>query len=1115
MPRTLTAAQAKVLDLPNRSAHVRVKIDRGDGTFIDMSDFEGRNWIDSVRYREVIDAPTMSASVALRRQVFDLNLAPLMDGSKLNQNGVIVDVGHAIIIETATIAHDGLPVEADFVEVFRGELDDIDWPGSPLTVKCRDQGGKLMDDFISRQFVYGKVELAATYTWDGTTVVTTADTSEVAVNDLISLQPGNPFFQVVSIVVNTSVTIANTENLTIPTGAFATFKSQLMEEVIQDIVDDNNPDITTIFANLTWTGTTTITTSDTSQLVVGDFVGFTRAPFFKILSVIINTSITIDNPSNRVIQTGSGLGLSINIAAAKRRTLFSPNGNASVPFDPADSSGFVIAPYFQSKDKILIAIRRIAQLIGFDCKYKFHNTTSAFQLQLFGPSRAVATRGTLSLTGIPLNNETMTLNTTVITAKTAGPLAINEFLIGVDAFETIGNIRAAIELGSEFVNLTPSRSGNDGQSLLIQWGTPGTVGNLVVFTEGLSNATADGAGTLGGTRTGVDGPTTPDFTFSPTITKDADAYTAITRLRISRQDIRNFGRLTFIGLGGTRVTVERRNRASIAKFGTRFFEITEGSVSQIDTVEEASDLLDAAMEDLSFPTAEQTHESRYFWPGESSDLLEFLQNGDHYDSDQKLSAVSIEHRLDLRRQSTVFETRGKPAGGFKRWLEVEGLPGLNPAQDIRVDESAANLVTAANIGMVIVTFDDPLTLSPPIEDWLFAEVHVSTLTGFTPGPSTLKARGRSTRFEIGDLIPGETQFIKVILIDASGNRSVISTQVQIASQLSAPFHDNLDTARLQSIVTNPDFGAATRDVDTFMPDNWEPLATFGNYGSGQRMFRDSFSRLGDRSIKFDKGNESEVGTFRGIFQQDRLIPVRENDIVGLEFHAATTIVLPSAGELQDLNFVMRFFDESKVFLGASVFVALKPKTANVFESFKRFIRFTVADTSFVRIRVEAIFRSTEADYDAFIDYAGLFRVPPAARKFQGSIQAKQSVPQNVFTAVVLGGADINIGSVMQAFPDQLTTFVGGAWRLRGRATLEGVTAGTTIDIEYTQNGTQIVTRSITAVAGSNPIDLDLDFEFDELDIVQFRIRHNDAAARLITNDRQLTFWSAVNVPSGL
>lgn len=69
------------------------------------------------------------------------------------------------------------------------------------------------------------IALAVDYTWNGTTTVTTTDTSDVVAGDWIRLDSDGQFFEIQSLVPDTSVTIANPGALTIPTGTGASSKS--------------------------------------------------------------------------------------------------------------------------------------------------------------------------------------------------------------------------------------------------------------------------------------------------------------------------------------------------------------------------------------------------------------------------------------------------------------------------------------------------------------------------------------------------------------------------------------------------------------------------------------------------------------------------------------------------------------------------------------------------------------------------------------------------------------------------------------------------------------------------------------------------------------------------
>lgn len=98
---------------------------------------------------------------------------------------------------------------------------------------------KLQEDVVNRGFsiVYiddgtGSAEavedyatpIAATLTWNGTTTITTGDTSEVVVGDWLRLDADGQWFEITSLVPNTSITILNPGSDTIPTGATSSSK---------------------------------------------------------------------------------------------------------------------------------------------------------------------------------------------------------------------------------------------------------------------------------------------------------------------------------------------------------------------------------------------------------------------------------------------------------------------------------------------------------------------------------------------------------------------------------------------------------------------------------------------------------------------------------------------------------------------------------------------------------------------------------------------------------------------------------------------------------------------------------------------------------------------------
>jgi hypothetical protein len=497
-------------------------------------------------------------------------------------------------------------------------------------------------------------------------------------------------------------------------------------------------------------------------------------------------------------------------------------------------------------------------------------------------------QGTLTLTGTMSDGDTFTVGSQTFIARTT-PTVFPEFTLGASASETVDNIVAAFnqrlnpvfEAGFAFATradtgtavvfeamqpLFDGARGNtiqfsessadasaDGSGFLggtrsgedivrIEWLVPGTAGNSVTFTEALTNATIDGAGFLGGTRSGSDGKTTPDYTFS------SDRYFEPTRLSISGQDIRNAVRGTFMdraSFNNDLVTVVRDDPVSIARYGRRYMEVTLASTDQIDTIKEMDEFLQYALNDLSEPDAEFAVPVQFFWPVESDgDLYRFTANSQLFDTDQDLAIASFAHDLRDNRARTTLTVRGKPAGGVKRWMEIEGNNLIASAVDLRSDNPSDNALATAWIGGAVITYDDPRGMRPPILDWKTTRVHVSETPGFTPHSGNLIAEGRTTRFVIESLDPTKTYEAAIQIVDENGNVGTTLRQ-SFQPEVRGPLYDDR-TSEFVNLVPNGEFGrwSPPNDQGLVPPDNWiesnNGVENPGNWGSDATQFQSYF-----------------------------------------------------------------------------------------------------------------------------------------------------------------------------------------------------------------------------------------------------------------------------------
>jgi len=162
--RTLTAQESALLALGAWSTHVRVEIDRdGAGTYQDLTNLVGFDWLVSAELRENVDDPVASSTVTLEREMQPLggvwSLSPFVRASPLNIVGGVytpmIDIGRRLKISTAMMPLMMSPSAADWRLVFDGYIDSLDMGGESLKLECRDLGARLQDAFIETDDVYG------------------------------------------------------------------------------------------------------------------------------------------------------------------------------------------------------------------------------------------------------------------------------------------------------------------------------------------------------------------------------------------------------------------------------------------------------------------------------------------------------------------------------------------------------------------------------------------------------------------------------------------------------------------------------------------------------------------------------------------------------------------------------------------------------------------------------------------------------------------------------------------------------------------------------------------------------------------------------------------------
>ena len=116
------------------------------------------------------------------------------------------------------------------------------------------------------------------------------------------------------------------------------------------------------------------------------------------------------------------------------------------------------------------------------------------------PVNAVASVGTITVSGTPVADETMVIGAVTYTFKVARAVAGEITISAVNATQ-VTNIIDAVTLDSTDIVATDGA----GDTVVITAATKGVAGNLLPLTESATGIAVNGAGTLGATTAGVNG----------------------------------------------------------------------------------------------------------------------------------------------------------------------------------------------------------------------------------------------------------------------------------------------------------------------------------------------------------------------------------------------------------------------------------------------------------------------------------------------------------------------------------------------------------------------------------------------------------------------------------
>jgi hypothetical protein len=162
--RTFTTTQRNIISGAAVSHHLKVETQDADGTWQDLTNLAGVDWVISAEWGEERDTPVSSATLQLRRSVGDTggtsSLAPLLQSSTINRNAAaayapLLELGRGLRISTAALAQGATPISTDYIMVWEGRIDSIDWPSDPVQVYASSLDAWLADTQIKIKHLYG------------------------------------------------------------------------------------------------------------------------------------------------------------------------------------------------------------------------------------------------------------------------------------------------------------------------------------------------------------------------------------------------------------------------------------------------------------------------------------------------------------------------------------------------------------------------------------------------------------------------------------------------------------------------------------------------------------------------------------------------------------------------------------------------------------------------------------------------------------------------------------------------------------------------------------------------------------------------------------------------
>ena len=151
--RTQTTAQSFAYASRSQQTRVKLEIKDSGGTWQEWTDLYGQDHAVSIEWGEDVDSPGMDASISIFWRRYNDNASPWVEDTRISD---WIALAREIKIYIAVIPEDVAVTSGDWIEVFHGVIDTLDFSKEPGTITARDAiMQQLADGWIEAEETYG------------------------------------------------------------------------------------------------------------------------------------------------------------------------------------------------------------------------------------------------------------------------------------------------------------------------------------------------------------------------------------------------------------------------------------------------------------------------------------------------------------------------------------------------------------------------------------------------------------------------------------------------------------------------------------------------------------------------------------------------------------------------------------------------------------------------------------------------------------------------------------------------------------------------------------------------------------------------------------------------